>query len=65
MKKVLIDTNIYSYPMKGDPETISVLRQSHKIGVCAVNIGELLSGFRGGNRGPENRKELEEFAEAV
>ena len=61
MKKVLIDTNIYSYAMKGDPETIAVLRQSHEIGICAVSIGELLSGFKGGNRELENRKELEEF----
>ncbi len=61
MKKVLIDTNIYSYAMKGDPETIAVLQQSHEIGICAVSIGELLSGFKGGNREMENRKELEEF----
>ena len=61
MKKVLIDTNIYSYAMKGDPETIAVLQQSHEIGICAVSIGELLSGFKGGNRELENRKELEEF----
>ena len=61
MKKVLIDTNIYSYAMKGDTETIAVLRQSHEIGICAVSIGELLSGFKGGNRELENRKELEEF----
>ena len=61
MKKVLIDTNIYSYAMKGDPETIAVLQRSREIGVCAVSIGELLSGFKGGNRELENRKELEEF----
>jgi tRNA(fMet)-specific endonuclease VapC len=61
MKKVLIDTNIYSYAMKGDPETIAVLQQSHEIGICAVSIGELLSGFKGSNRELENRKELEEF----
>ena len=60
MKKVLIDTNIYSYAMKGDSETIAVLQQSHEIGICAVSIGELLSGFKGGNRELENRKELEE-----
>ncbi|MCK4467019.1 MAG: type II toxin-antitoxin system VapC family toxin [Desulfobacterales bacterium] len=64
MKKVLIDTNIYSYAMKGDIETIAVLRQSHEIGICAVSIGELLSGFKGGNRELENRKELEEFLDS-
>lgn len=61
MKKVLIDTNIYSYAMKGDTETIAVLQRSHEIGICAVSIGELLSGFKGGKRELENRKELEEF----
>jgi hypothetical protein len=32
VKRILIDTNIYSYAMRGDPETIDILRQAHEIG---------------------------------
>lgn len=64
MKKMLIDTNIYSYALRGDPETVSVLQRANKIAICSISIGELLSGFRGGSRERENREELEEFLDA-
>jgi tRNA(fMet)-specific endonuclease VapC len=64
MKNVLIDTNIYTYALRGDPETVSVLQQATEIAICSISIGELLSGFKGGNREKENRKELEEFLDA-
>ena len=64
MKEMLIDTNIYSHALRGDPETVSVLRRAHKIAICSISIGELLSGFKAGNREQENREELEEFLDA-
>lgn len=64
MKNVLIDTNIYSYAMRGDSNTVSVLQQASKIAICSISIGELLSGFKAGNREQANRKELEEFLDA-
>lgn len=64
MKKMLIDTNIYSHALRGDPETVSSLQRAHKIAICSISIGELLSGFRGGSRERENREELEEFLDA-
>ena len=64
MKSILIDTNIYSYAMKGDPESVIVLQQASQIGICSITIGELLSGFKAGKRESENRKELEEFLDA-
>lgn len=64
MKNVLIDTNIYSYAMRGDSKTVSVLQQASKIAICSISIGELLSGFKAGNREQANRKELEEFLDA-
>jgi len=64
MRKMLIDTNIYSHALRGDPETVSVLQRAHKIAICSISIGELLSVFRGGNRERENREELEEFLDA-
>ena len=64
MKSILIDTNIYSYAMKGDPESVIVLQQASQIGICSITIGELLSGFKAGKRESQNRKELEEFLDA-
>ncbi len=64
MKKMLIDTNIYSYAMKGDPEVTYVLKRVHEIAVSSITIGELLSGFKAGTRELENRKELAEFLDA-
>ena len=61
MKNLLIDTNIYTHALAGDPETIDILRYAKKIAICSISIGELLSSFRGGTREKENRKELEEF----
>jgi predicted nucleic acid-binding protein len=64
MKNLLIDTNIYTHALAGDPETTDILRHTQKIAICSISIGELLSGFKGGTREKENRKELEEFLDA-
>ena len=64
MKSVLIDTNIYTCALKGDKETIAVLRQVREIVICSISIGELLSGFKAGRRERKNRAELAEFLDA-
>jgi predicted nucleic acid-binding protein len=64
MKNLLIDTNIYSLAMRGVLEIIEILQQAREIGICAVSIGELISGFKGGKREQENRQELEEFLDS-
>ena len=64
MKNLLIDTNIYTYALKGAPQVVSVLQQAHEIGISAVSIGELLSGFKGGKKEQENRRELAEFLDS-
>lgn len=64
MKEFLIDTNVYSYALKGDGETVSELRTANLIGISSISIGELLSGFRGGRREKENRRELELFLDS-
>lgn len=64
MRDILIDTNIYSYALKGDPETVLTLKKSRLIGISSVSIGELLSGFKGGKREKENRRELAEFLDS-
>ena len=64
MKKILIDTNVYSYAMKGEARAIAILQRAHEIGICSISIGELLSGFKGRRRERENRNELEKFLDA-
>ena len=64
MSSLLIDTNIYTHALKGDPEVVSVLQRASKIAISSISLGELLSGFKGGNQEHKNRAELEEFLDA-
>lgn len=64
MKKVLIDTNIYSLAMKGDVSVVSELRKIDCIGFSAISVGELYAGFKGGCRETANRDELYLFLDS-
>ena len=64
MNKILIDTNIYSSALRGDPEVVEVLRKALHIGISVISIGELLSGFKSGNKERENRRELGVFLDS-
>ncbi len=64
MKNILIDTNIYSSAMKGEPETVKVLQSADTIGISSISIGELFSGFKGGRKEKKNIEELEEFLDS-
>lgn len=59
--KVLLDTSAYSALHRGDTRILEVLRQSTLVGISAVVLGELRSGFRQGNRTSENEAELVSF----
>lgn len=64
MTRMLIDANIYSLAMRGSQEIVAILRRCRQIGISAISIGELYSGFRGGNREQQNRQELFEFCDS-
>jgi tRNA(fMet)-specific endonuclease VapC len=64
MKQALIDTNIYSNALKGEKDAVSLLKRLRLIGISSISIGELLSGFKGGQWEKENRSELEEFLDS-
>ena len=64
MKKVLIDTNIYSSAMRGDDHVVQILRTIDRIGFSSISVGELYSGFKGGNREQKNRQELYLFLDS-
>lgn len=64
MTRVLFDTNIYSLAMCGSQEVVEVLRHVRQIGISAINLGELFSGFRGNSRERQNRQELFRFRDS-
>jgi tRNA(fMet)-specific endonuclease VapC len=64
MNEILIDTNIYSHAMRGDTEIIEILQRVAHIGITAISIGELLSGFKAGNKEKINRQELNQFLDS-
>jgi tRNA(fMet)-specific endonuclease VapC len=64
MKRILIDTNIYSYALRGLADVVEALRNVDEIGISAISIGELLTGFKYGGREKENRKELALFVDS-
>lgn len=59
--KVLLDTNAYSRLMRGDPDVSNLVRRSERVLMSVVVVGELLFGFRYGQRFAENRALLEDF----
>ena len=61
MKQLLIDTSIYSYALRGKRDVVDTLQKFDIIGISSISIGELLSGFKGGGREPQNREELNDF----
>jgi tRNA(fMet)-specific endonuclease VapC len=64
MKKVMIDTNIYSLAMRGEPSVVDILRKIDQIGISTISVGELFSGFKAGSREEKNREELEVFLDS-
>lgn len=63
MKRILIDTNAYA-AFKKNEATVTTFKTVEYIGVNIVVLGELLSGFKGGNKEAKNRKELEQFLDS-
>jgi tRNA(fMet)-specific endonuclease VapC len=50
--------------MKGDADVIDILRKIDLIGFSTISIGELYSGFKGGNREKRNKDELDLFLDS-
>lgn len=61
MSDVLIDTNCYCDAMRGLPEAVAIMRESDRILISAIVIGELLAGFKGGRNETANRNQLRKF----
>ncbi|HKY35947.1 MAG TPA: type II toxin-antitoxin system VapC family toxin [Polyangiaceae bacterium] len=57
----LLDTNAYVELRKGDEQVAALVRRSESVAFSMVVVGELLFGFRNGNRYQSNLATLEEF----
>ena len=59
MRRLLIDTNIYSYALRGDDDVVEVLRKAEEIGFSVISIGYyflVLKGEEGNRRTGKNLK---------
>ncbi len=61
MRRVLIDTNIYTAFKRNDPVIVGAFQHLDFIGINITVLAELYAGFKGGNREQKNRTELEDF----
>ena len=61
MRRIAIDTNIYTSFKCNDQSVVEALRDCDFIGVDITVIAELFSGFSLGDKEKKNRQELEMF----
>ncbi len=61
MRRIAIDTNIYTSFKCNDQDVVDAFRDCDYIGVDLTVIAELLSGFSLGGKEKRNREELEAF----
>jgi hypothetical protein len=56
--RILLDTDAYSAMKRANPIVVDLVRQSEEVLLSTVVAGELLYGFRCGNRYEMNRQAL-------
>ena len=61
MKKIIIDTNIYSNAMRGLPKAVKVFQRHKTILFSPIVVGELLAGFKKGHKEEANKVQLRQF----
>ena len=61
MKRILADTNAYAAFKKNAAAAVAAFRSVEYIGINIIVLGELFSGFKGGSKEAQNRRELEQF----
>ena len=61
MKKILLDTNCYVRYLAGDEKVLDAIGRAETVYLSVIVIGELLVGFKGGNREQDNKRFLETF----
>ena len=61
MKRIVIDTNVYSFLLRGRKDIAQFLSTYDSVLVPAVVLGELEAGFRKGSRYEQNETALKKF----
>jgi tRNA(fMet)-specific endonuclease VapC len=61
MNAFIIDTNVYSGFLCGEPGSVKALRSAHEIHLPLIVLAELLAGFAAGTRVQRNRHQLAQF----
>lgn len=61
MTRILLDTSAYSAFMRGNKEALQVIQEADEIFFNPVILGELLAGFRKGDRLKRNEALLRKF----
>jgi len=61
MSRLCLDTSAYSHFQRGDPVVVEILDGAEWVGVPAVTLGELRTGFLGGGQRIRNEMELSGF----
>jgi tRNA(fMet)-specific endonuclease VapC len=59
--KILLDTNAYSELMSGNEKVLKIIDESKVIYFSIFVLGELLAGFKKGNKEKHNLDKLKEF----
>lgn len=61
MKKIALDTNVYSALMIGEEEVLKLLESADEVLISPICIGELLAGFKLGSKERFNQNILTRF----
>jgi len=59
--RICMDTSAYSEFKRGHAGVLDAIQRADEVVLPAVVIGELLAGFRIGNRETQNRQDLDRF----
>jgi tRNA(fMet)-specific endonuclease VapC len=61
MKSILLDTNAYAAFKRAIPHASEIIQNAPTIAVNTIVLGEIFSGFAGGSKDRQNRRELNQF----
>jgi predicted nucleic acid-binding protein len=61
MKRICIDTNVYSAFKSNDPDVLHQFQTYEQIHVNIIVLAELIAGFKAGSKEAQNRAELKSF----
>ncbi|MFW6012299.1 MAG: type II toxin-antitoxin system VapC family toxin, partial [bacterium] len=61
MSRYCLDTSAYSHFKRNDPRVVELLDRAEWVGMPAITLGELRTGFLLGTRREQNEEALREF----